>query len=66
MSYTVQCNICYASGPHVIIEKRDPRHVNEWHHSEKKAQAEAIEKWNELRIDLRDEELNRIAKEIKL
>lgn len=49
MSYTVQCNSCYASGPHVIIGTLNPRLKDKDREKlTKKAQDEAIKRWNEL------------------
>jgi hypothetical protein len=66
MSYTVKCNICGARGPHVIIEDLSTRlSKKKTDEVRNKAQDEALKHWNDLRIDLRDEELNRLAKDIK-
>lgn len=67
MSYTMQCNVCFARGPHVIIKDRDLRLKDKDRKKiDEAAQTEATERWNGLRIKLRDEELNRITKGIKL
>jgi hypothetical protein len=49
MSYTVECTVCFARGPHVIINDRDPRlKLKDRDKLIKKAQGEAIERWNEI------------------
>lgn len=48
MSYTMRCNNCYASGPHVIIKDCDPRHAENWASNIENAQVEATKKWNSL------------------